>query len=429
MLSGQSIGKNENEILISGGTKSIKNNVGIPKGDKASNDGFSEYYEVNSGETLYVSRLLNLIQNGSYYKVDSVTTSTANTYDDALTNEKNAKANKNDSVSVTAGDNSKVTVITFKYSKVPTNPDPNDDDNKPKGGVDTVNADGISGNCQMSYTPTNEKIKPYLVANKVKFLNLKYEYVIENNEIKYKSNTFNVEKLVSGNISNNDKYAENVGKIFGTENDKETLLIGNSSQTFAISNDIDGKLNNLKKVGSLPSASTLQNIAKEKTGKKDSLTEGYIVPENRYNGLRIPKLTANYQEFDVFKNNNVGKIKSTDVNNTVKVLVYNPIKVGSVSVKSEGVVDHSTKEGTDNAVIQKNANFELSIGDVSGEPYTGHTYNEYLDKYYLIFDISIVKTDKTDYSGLYQVVGDELKPMNVGVSGEIPRGTIIELNK
>lgn len=429
--SGKSVGQNANEILQSGRTKSIKNNVGIPKGDKASASGFSEYYEINSGETLYVSRLLNLIQNGSYYKVDSVTTSTANTYDDALKNEKNAKANKRDSVSVTAGDNSQVTVITFKYSKVPTNPDPNDDDNKPKGGVDTVNADGISDNCQMSYTPTNEKIKPYLVANKVKFLNLKYEYVIEDNEIKYKSNTFNVEKLVSGNFGDNDgvKYKDNVGKIFGTENDNETLLIGKSSQTFAISNDIDGKLNNLKKVGSLPSASTLQNIAKEKTGKKDSLTEGYIVPENRYNGLRIPKLTANYQEFDVFKNNNVGKIKSTDVNNTVKVLVYNPIKVGSVSVKSEGVVDHSTKEGTDNAVIQKNANFELSIGDVSGEPYTGHTYNEYLDKYYLIFDISIVKTDKTDYSGLYQVVGDELKPMNVGVSGEIPRGTIIELNK
>ena len=426
--SGKSVGQNENEILISGGTKSIKNNVGIPKGDKASASGFSEYYEVNSGETLYVSRLLNLIQNGSYYKVDSVTTSTANTYDDALKNEKNAKANKEDSVSVTAGDNSKVTVITFKYSKVPTNPDPNDDDNKPNGGVDTVDADGISDNCQMSYTPTNEKIKPYLVANKVKFLNLKYEYVIENNEIKYKSNTFNVEKLVSGNISNNDKYGENVGKIFGTENDNETLLIGNSSQTFAISNDIDGKLNNLKKVGSLPSADTLQNIAKEKTEKKDSLTEGYTVPENRYNGLRIPKLTANYQEYDVFKNNNVGAIKSTDVNNTVKVLVYNPIKVGSVSVKSEGVVDHS-KEGTDNAVIQKNANFELNISEVTGEPYGGHTYNEYLDKYYLIFDISIVKTDKTDYSGLYQVVGEELKPMNVGVNGEIPRGTIIELNK
>lgn len=428
--SGKSVGQNANEILQSGRTKSIKNNVGIPKGDKASASGFSEYYEINSGETLYVSRLLNLIQNGSYYKVDSVTTSTANTYDDALKNEKNAKANKRDSVSVTAGDNSQVTVITFKYSKVPTNPDPNDDDNKPKGGVDTVNANGISDNCQMSYTPTNEKIKPYLVANKVKFLNLKYEYVIENNEIKYKSNTFNVEKLVSGNFGDNDdvKYKDNVGKIFGTENDNETLLIGNSYQTFAISNDIDGKLNNLKKVGSLPSADTLKNIAKEKTEKKDSLTEGYTVPENRYNGLRIPKLTANYQEYDVFKNNNVGAIKSTDVNNTVKVLVYNPIKVGSVSVKSEGVVDHS-KEGTDNAVIQKNANFELNISEVTGEPYGGHTYNEYLDKYYLIFDISIVKTDNTNYSGLYQVVGDELKTMNVGVNGEIPRGTIIELNK
>lgn len=430
--SGKSIGKNENEILISGETKSIKSNAGLPKNDVAANEGFSEYYEINSGETLYVSRLLNLVQNGYYYKVDSVTKSTENTYDDALKNEKNAKANKNDSVSVTAGDNSQVTVITFKYSKVPTNPDPNDDDNKPKGGVDTVDADGISGNCQMSYTPTNEKIKPYLVANKVKFLNLKYEYVIEDNEIKYKSKIFNVEKLVSGNISDNDndngKYSNNVGKIFGGKDDKETLLDKSSPRTFAITNNIDKDLDKLKKVEGLPTVNYLNDIAKKKTTKDDSSTY-YKVPSNRYNGLRIPKLTANYQEYDVL-NNNTGKTESIiGVNNIIKVLVYNPIKVGDISVNSEGVVDHSTKKETDNSVIQKNANFELSIRDVSGEPYTGHTYNEYLDKYYLIFDISIVKTDKTDYSGLYQVVGDELKPMNVGVSGEIPRGTIIELNK
>lgn len=425
--SGQSIGKNENEILQSGGTKSIKSNAGLPKGDKAAKKGFSEYYEINSGETLYVSRLLNLVQNGYYYKVDSVTKSTENTYDDALKNEKNAKANKNDSVSVTAGDNSKVTVITFKYSKVPTNPDPNDDDNKPKGGVDTVDADGISDNCQMSYTPTNEKIKPYLVANKVKFLNLKYEYVIENNEIKYKSKIFNVEKLVSGNISDNDKYSNNVGKIFGKLEDKETLLEGKSPQTFTVSNNIDEDLDKLEKVEGLPTVNYLNDIAKKKTTKDDSSTY-YKVPQNRYNGLRIPKLTANYQEYNVL-NNNTGKIESTDVNNTIKVLVYNPIKVGSVSVTSEGVVDHSTTDQKNSAVIQKNANFDLNIGEVAGEPYIGHTYNEYLDKYYLIFDISIVKTDNTEYAGLYRVVGENLEPMNVGVTGEIPRGTIIELNK
>lgn len=421
--SGQSIGKNENEILQSGETKSIKSNAGLPKNDVAANEGFSEYYEINSGETLYVSRLLNLVQNGYYYKVDSVTTSTANTYDDALKNEKDAKAKKNDSVSVTAGDNSKVTVITFKYSKVPVNSGPT-----PKGGVDTIESNGISRNCQMSYTPTNESIKPYLVANKVKFLNLKYEYVIEDNEIKYKSKIFNVEKLVSGNISDNDngKYSNNVGKIFGGKDDKETLLDKSSPRTFAITNNIDKDLDKLKKVEGLPTVNYLNDIAKKKTTKDDSSTY-YKVPSNRYNGLRIPKLTANYQEYDVL-NNNTGKTESIGVDNIIKVLVYNPIKVGSVSVTSEGVVDHSTGE-KNNTVIQKNANFELDIGEVSGEPYIGHTYNEYLDKYYLIFDISIVKTDNTEYAGLYRVVGEKLEPMNVGFAGEIPRGTIIELNK
>ena len=72
----------------------------------------------------------------------------------------------------------------------------------------------------------------------------------------------------------------------------------------------------------------------------------------------------------------------------VKPLI--PIKVGDISVNSEGVVDHSTKKETDNSVIQKNANFELSIRDVSGEPYTGHTYNEYLDKYYLNINVNLL---------------------------------------
>lgn len=101
-------------------------------------------------------------------------------------------------------------------------------------------------------------------------------------------------------------------------------------------------MDKLKKVEGLPTVNYLNDIAKKKTTKDDSSTY-YKVPQNRYNGLRIPKLKANYQEYNVL-NKNTGEIESTDVNNTIKVLVYNPIKVGSVSVKSEGVVDHSTTD-------------------------------------------------------------------------------------
>lgn len=419
---GNILDSNDAEILISNGNKSVKNNMTIPDGDKAKGI-FSEYYEINSGETLDVSRLLNLVKDGEYYELEGVKTSTANTYDDALKNEKNAREQNLDKVSVSAGDNSQVTVITFRYNKKSANPEPD-----PKGGVDTLEAGNTGEDCQMSYTPTNSNIKPYLVANKVKFLNLKYEYVIENNEVKYNSIIFNVNKLVSGNFGDNDdvKYKDNVGKIFGNSEDKETLLDGNSPQTFTVSNDIDEDLNDIRRVGTLPTSSELKKIADKKTNKDDSSTY-YKVPSNRYNGLRIPKITANYQEYNIL-NSNTGEVESTDVNNTVKVLVYNPIKVGEISVKSEGVVDHSTGE-KNNTVIQKNANFELNIGEVSGEPYVGHTYNEYLDKYYLIFDISIIKTDKTDYANLYQVSGNELRTINVGNNGEIPRGTIIELKK
>lgn len=415
---------NTEEILINsnGDVSTITSRNNLIE-NKARNDGYREGYEIEAGNQLKVSRLLTLVKDSEYYKLTKVSYASGTSYTDAANNSKQSKGNQDkipNTVGVTGSGQGKVHVITFTYKvNVPEN-------DTPEGGIKTIDSKDNTQNCQMSYTPTKEYITPYLIANKLKFVNLKYKYKIEGKNIKFEVENFKVDKLISGNIMDNESYKDDVGKIFGGNEDRETLLIGDKSKTFNVINDIDKKINELKELQKLPNYEQLTNIAKMKTSKENSTTK-FLVPENRYNGLRIPKLTANYQEYDVVTNTPV-KTKSIDVNNILKVLVYNPIKIGSVSVISKGVVDHSTVE-KNSAVIQKNANFDLTIDQVSGNPYVGHTYSEYLDKYYLIFDISIIKTDETKYSKLYKVNGENLEELHVDVKGEIPRGTIIELEE
>lgn len=414
---------NTEEILINsnGDVSTITSRNNLIE-NKARNDGYREGYEIEAGNQLKVSRLLTLVKDSEYYKLTKVSYASGTSYTDADNKSKQSKSSQNisDPVGVTGTGQGKVYVITFTYNvNVPEN-------DTPEGGIKTIDIKDNPQNCQMSYTPTNENITPYLIANKLKFVNLKYKYKIEGKNIKFEVENFKVDKLISGNIMDNESYKDDVGKIFGENEDRDTLLIGKKSKTFNVINDIDEKINELKELQKLPSCEQLTNIAKMKTLEENSTTK-FFVPENRYNGLRIPKLTANYQEYDVLKNNK-GKIESIDVNNTVKVLVYNPIKVGGISVKSKGVVDHSTVE-KNSAVIQKNANFDLTIDQVSGKPYGIHTYSEYLDKYYLIFDISIIRTNETKYSKLYKVNGENLEELHVDEKCEIPRGTIIELNE
>lgn len=424
---GNNIGYNDSEILIDEeGKESILNNS-----EFVSNNAYSsiypEYYEISNSQTLKVSRLLNIVKEGNYYQLENVTKSTKGSYNEAVNNMKNAQPFTSDTVSISASNQTQVTVITFKYKKVPIN-----NDEKSQGGIETLDSDDINNNCQMSYTPTNEYIKPYLVANKFKFKDLKYSYTQDGNKVKYVINTFKIDKLISGTIANNDSEGT-LGQIFGAYNDKWTLLLkttdNQTQEDFPVNNQsIEDALTsfNSSYKYSLPTQKDLKEFVNNNKTTKEDYTKTFHVPENRYNGLRIPKLIANYQEYNVL-NNSKGTINYDDASNKANVLVYNPIKVEAPTVKSEGVVNHSSSS-TD-SVIQKNADFELSIKAAEGQFYTNHNYSEYLSGYYLIFDIDIVKTENTEYTALYNTSGNTLVPISKNIGDVIQRGTLIELNK
>lgn len=425
-----SVTGNDSEILNSNGKESKLSNSKFAANNTHSSD-YPEYYEISSGETLKASRLLTLIESGNYYELEQVKKVTKGTYDEAIKNIKNAqpitendKKTPSNIVEVTASDETKVTVITFRYKKVGG---PND--GEPKGGVETLESNNELENCQMSYTPTNVDIKPYLEANKFKLKDLKYSYKENGNSIEYSISTFNIYKLISGSIANNSDEGK-TGEIFGGDNDRWTLLSGSSPQEFPVNYGDISVINNYMDGYShkLPNKQELNKTLFKKgdTTNKDNFSKTFYVPTNRYNGLRIPKLIANYKEYDVINNNYIGNVKSDDTSNTAKVLVYNPIKVKPPTIKSEGVVDHSP-DGEGSSVIQKNANFELSLELVNDEYYTGHPYSEYLERYYLIFDIDIVITDNTKYTQLYEK--DNLTKITKKLGDFIEAGTLIELSK
>lgn len=434
---GESIGNNDSEILISNNSqKIIKNSDFAANNDKISE--FPEYYEINSGETLKVSRLLNLVSKGKYYELIDVKKSTAEDYKNAVTNLKNAQTNNgaknNGYINVEASNNSsQVTVIEFKYKTqdLPSSP--------PKGHIIPVSSENKSKNCEMTITPTGTNIKPYLIANKMKLLNLEYGYKEENGKVTYQVYNLDISKLTSGSIANNEGEGNELGAIFGGENDKWTLLNGTSPQKLELTNNVNKSVNKSvddfidKYKSKLPTEDNIKNELLSKKTDKGDFSREFTIPKNRYNGLRIPKLIANYTNYSIVKegskkDNIIGN--STDkTSNKSKVLVYNPIKVNSVEIKSEGVINHSENKNV--SVIQKNANFELIITNANETIYNGvNTYNEYLDRYYLIFDIDIIKTDNTKYEQLYSADSvNTLDPVNVATGSVIKAGTIIELSK
>lgn len=419
------IRNNYAKVTDSSGNSSLLNNT---ISSTTHSDTANEHYKIDTSQTLTVSRYLNIVENGVQYKYNKVTVARASTYSRALNKVASEIVGAPNEINIEPIEPKEedVTIVTFVYSKEDINPP-----DIPIGKFETLDSKEEISGCQMSYTPTGADIKPYLIANKFKLKDLSYELVQNGDRVEYKLKAFNVNKLISGSIDNNTDNEPDRGRIFGEEEEKWTLLKGTGPQDLPIINsNIDSKLNNFKSTynNKLPMQSQLDDFDNNKT-TKDNFERTFTIPENRYNGLRIPKLSANYQEYNVLnetlKANSVTKDSTSNIS---KILVYNPITVVAPTVTSSGVVDHSTT--THNSVIQKNADFELTINPSGNITYdSDHPDSMYLDNYYLIFDIDIIQTEETDYVGLYENGNFDSLVDNKSPGYVIKKGTLIQLKK
>lgn len=424
---------NPSEVLIgSDGVETIKLN------DTAGNKHteYQEFYSINLGQRLRVSRALKMAENGKLYKYKyAVITTGKGKFEDVKKNDNiNTNSNKINSSSFEVGqsnDDKAITLVTCVYSEgdVPGN----NNDNPPSGDIHTdFSADNNTEGCIQKYTPTNSYITPYLKASKILLKDLVYKLEKNGNNVYYKIQDFNVKKLTGGRIDNNDKHPE-TGEIFG--DNLNTLFNSNESHNLEIKDFELTEANSFKNAfnnGTLPEQSNINNFA-EKQVKSDyndfNIEKNKkFIPYNKYNGLRTPKLYANYKAVNVMNNTEIsGVIDEKESNNKLNVIVYNPLDLEQVTVTTKKFVDHTTK-GTNNNVIQKNAEFTLNFGTKGSTYYASISDTiDYLDYYYLFFDFDVVL--KSDYD-VIEYSNNTFNALGKKSSGfTVKAGNLIKINK
>lgn len=442
---------NSSEIKVStDNTKSVINNSGektIKRSDKTEVK-YQEYYKIYLGEKLQVSRSLTMASNGKMYKYKNAIVSSAKTATDAANNDDiNKNSNKKTDSAFEVGGNSDdkaVTVVTFVYDEadVPGYPPTDDNNDPPTGDIHTeFSSDDNSGKCIQKYTPTNQNIKPYLNANRILLKDLKYKLEKNGDNVGYKIDNFNVQQLVGGKIEDNpDASPEGTGTIFGNEN--YTLFNSDTSGNFIVTdNSKEASLNyanafkNSNNNGSLPSQATIDSFVKNENNKSsfndfDREENNKFIPEKKYNGLRSPKLSANYQAINVMNGGGLtsGSIGYRDVKNKVNIIVYNPLDLDTIKVTSKEIIDHTTSSSSEQNVIQKNADFTVSFGTKGSSQYTQITdTSSYLDYYYLIFDIDVVL--KSNYQVRKRTDTGFTDLQTISSGSKVEAGSLIKINK
>lgn len=440
---------NSSEIKVtSEGKQSIINNSGkktVKKSDKT-NVEYQEYYRINLGEKLQVSRSLTMASNGKIYKYKNAIVSSAKTAKAAADNDNiNKNSNKKSDSSFQVGGNSTdkaVTVVTFIYDEDDIPGYPPGDDDPPSGEIHTeFSSDDNSNACIQKYTTTDTNVKPYLKTNRILLKDLKYKLEKNGDTVKYKIESFNVQQLIGGKIDDNpDASLESTGNIFGNEN--YTLFDSDTSHDFIVTSKSKeaslkyaSNFKNSNNNGNLPSQSSIDSFVKNENNKStfsdfDTNENNKYIPLKKYNGVRNPKLSANYQAINVM---NGGKATSGSIGyryakNKINIIVYNPLELDTIKVTSKEIIDHTPSSSTEQNVIQKNADFTVSFGTKGSSQYATITdTSNYLDYYYLIFDIDVVL--KSDYQVKKRTDNGFTGLQTISSGSKVEAGSLIKINK
>lgn len=435
---------NSAEVLISS-----DNNQSIKYSEESKKNGYQEYYKIYLGEKLRVSRSLTMAVNGKMYKYKKAIVSTAKTFDEAKANDNinlNSNTETDSSFEVGSSDQNKVvTIVTFVYSEDnvpgypptsdnPPTPDNPPDDDIPTGDINTeFSSDDGTSDCIQKYTPTDVNITPYLKANKTLLKDLVYRLEKNGNEVIYKIENFNVQKLDGGKMDDNSDYPE-TGTIYGDE--LYTLLAANAKKELAIKDFDLTEANTFKdnyNRGSLPKQSEVDAFVKNQSKSKfddfDLDVNKRKIPVEKYNGLRTPKLYARYKAVNVMNGSDIsGGMGYVDANNKVNIIVYNPLDLKDVTVTSKEIINHTTETSSNTNVIQKNAEFTVKFGTKGSSYYAKiEDTSTYLDYYYLFFDIDIVL--KSDYQVKERTNTGFTALKTASAGSTVTAGTLIRIKK
>ncbi len=425
--------------------------------------GYSEYYEIDANDSLYVNRLSTVILDGTKYN--------------CIGYKKNHSAMsinaggliKNKNLCINVGETTPGVTIYVDYYYEPedyskTVYKENEDSIGTNSNLkfvsvksenyqnldnsnDSVASDYRDGKTiQTAYVPASESLRPYFVSEICRPRNLKYEIgVADGNKISYE-----VEKYTAYGINTNSNVIGTVEGITG--NRKDAVYTSGSSTEVVLSNDGNNKVrekingtvgilnensNSLFAASATSSNSSLRNVLDEiksiKTEKSwfESRTS-QNVSSDKYNGLRYPTAIQYYLEYNVMSGSKWGAENGIVTNDrAMDVNVYTPFKIDKINIISNGeVVDHTTDLDSNTSVIQQNANFTIEVKAAEGTCYSDLYKNvtnvaKYLKNYYLRFDFDVMLNERAT---VWKCSGDTFEGGRTYGAGEvIPAKSIIRI--
>mgnify|MGYP000618039318 CR=1 FL=1 len=433
--------KNNNSIIeVKGGEndKPLHNTSVDIIDSNNSKEGYGEYYEIESTDTLNVEKSRSVYKLAAKYECAGYTK-----YNNQKDEKSTAMVNSQE---VNVSGKNTTTYVDFFYTNdggVPQGDDPPCQEPpcekpekypvpgttpEPKTYIDVENKDGEtinanavdeSSKCKVAYVPITEYVRPYLQTTTVSPYTLVYKLTGVTNEGKkiYTIEEYDAYQLVGGYISNKDN-EDGKAKFVSTGSDGVINSNGNFDLTL---NDILQAQNTEKLFSNIdPKDKDAINAAVKSlptTTKENfkNINNKQRVNEDKFNGVGTRTGVAMYDIVGVVGDNkgkvlhkNIESVSSDE--NTTKINVYTPLKVEKPEIKmKDSYVDHSVGS-LDGSVIEKNSEFTVVPKlDLS---YTGTVYNKninisnYLKNYWVILDfkVSNVKVYTSD-GKLYKEYG------------------------
>lgn len=436
------IGSDEQVLINENGEKNLISKMTSDVEDFS----YQEYYRYNQAYQMEVSKSLVINADGKKYKYLGANVSTVNSIDEAkqiVAQKQNGYLARRaysldymysrsklesgaDTTTITTipSDSDDITVVDFYY-EVTDLPD-----FSVKIGTNTNlwSNDGEMGDCNTTYVPTGEYLKPYLVAPKYIMKDLKYKKVKKDNKIAYQIDQFNVYKLSGGNIKNSsgiDYEGELIsGNIIGSNNttliDGGDLINLNFIGNDSIKSELDHKMAE-SYLDFMPTDQDIEALLGEDSNYSFFDTSLYV-PTNRLNGVRAVKGEASYHVYNVLNQSETeagGFRKETK--NKHLVNIYTPINLTTPIVTSN-VANHTTNSNA-SAAIEKGSTFTVNISCAGPDfaYYQGvSTTSKYAVRYYVMLDFAVMYEDT-----LYQK-GELIEVKNRNENGAVFTAKVYE---
>lgn len=275
---------------------------------------------------------------------------------------------------------------------------------------------GNNQNCKTVYVPAGEKLKPYMSAISSRAYTVIYKATQINpltGQLQYHLKDYYAYQFNGGAVKNDtntvgDKATNPINSKINSTG-KEGVFHQNSDVGFSVTasnfiSEMKATRDKLNSVGSPSNANILEDG--RLTQKSDFPDAAKDITKDKYNGLRVPAGTANYNIMALVKNGadieNPTKASEITVtsNSKTTVNVFTPLNIAKVDIKSTDLVDHSQLNTNEVFVIQKNAEFKVTtaFGNADSSIYKNLDTTRYATHVWikLDFDIKLI-TNTTVY--------------------------------